>query len=385
MPSPRASLRVLLTGLLFALTFGLAWLGFRALQPKLPFSLGVDLLPRWVGSQAMLEGLSPYSLPARQRIWQLIYGSPETPQGNPFGFYYPPAISALLLPFILLGLPAQQAAVLWCALLFSLWLFVLAWQGQGQKPLGLALFLLSGLVFRPAFANYLLGQTALFGMLAFGAAWRLAPKKPLLAGVLLALSLLKPSFLLLPVSLLLLLQPRLRLWLAFGLSLAILLLPSFWLIGWWIPDFLREISLYSLENVTAWSPGRDIPAWTGLLWLGLSLALAGLTALRRQTGLFLAAALCLNTALVPHTADYDLVALLGLLAWLHKRLPSPFFLLLVWFPWLALLALPGVESWYTFSWRVYPSLLLALSLLLAARESPAPAPQGKKTVHAADD
>jgi len=359
--------------LLFLLVFGLAFVGFRALQPQLPFSLGVDLIPRWVGSQAMLEGISPYSLEARQRIWQAVYGSPQTPQGNPFGFYYPPAVSALLFPFLLAGVSLQDATAAWCALLFSLWLFALAWLAQPEKriasqpanfpALRLTLFLLGGLAFRPVFSNYILGQTALFGVLAFGAAAWLAPKKPAAAGVLLALSLLKPSFLLIPVGLLLLLQRRPRLWLAFGFSLAALLLPSFFLIGWWVPDFLREIGQYALENKTAWSPGIELFGWAGLLWLGLALTLLWLAARRRETGLVLAAALALNAALVPHTADYDLVALLGLLWWLKDRLPQALFYLLVWFPWLTLFALPGVEFWYGFLWRTYPSLLLAAAVM----------------------
>ncbi len=52
-------------------------------------SLGIDLYPRWVGSEAALHGQSPYGLQTRQQIWQAIYGSTSLPpNANPFGFYY---------------------------------------------------------------------------------------------------------------------------------------------------------------------------------------------------------------------------------------------------------------------------------------------------------
>ncbi|GAB4493571.1 MAG: hypothetical protein OHK0031_16630 [Anaerolineales bacterium] len=342
---------------LLAAAFGL----MRFLQGVVPFTLGIDLIPRWVGAQSMLKGISPYGLESRRQVWQVIYGSTQTPQGNPFGFYYPPAITTLLFPFILAQLPLETATAAWCALLWLLWLAALAWLGRGEKPWALAALLVSGLAFRPAFSNYILGQTALFGVLAFGAAALLAQKKPAAAGILLSLALLKPSFLLLPVGIFLLLRRGRALWLGFALSLLALILPSFFLIGWWIPDFLSEISRYAQENVAAWSPAVDLGGWAGWLWLGLAAALSGWAALRREWGLALAAALALNAALVPHSADYDLVALLGLLWWLKGKISGPLFYGLVWFPWLTLFLLPGVESWYHFLWQSYPALLLAVA------------------------
>ena len=39
---------------------------------------------------------------------------------NLFGFYYPPAITTLLMPLVLSGISADFAAILWCALLFAI-------------------------------------------------------------------------------------------------------------------------------------------------------------------------------------------------------------------------------------------------------------------------
>lgn len=87
--------------------------------------LGIDLYPRWIGSEAVLNGQSPYSLETRQHIWQAIYGSPEQPNGNVFGFYYPPAIATLIIPFILMGFSLDLSAILWCAFLWTIWSTVL--------------------------------------------------------------------------------------------------------------------------------------------------------------------------------------------------------------------------------------------------------------------
>ena len=82
--------------------------------------LGVDLYPRWVGTQSVLRGESPYTLETRQHIWQEIYGSPEIPTGNLFGFYYPPGITTLFMPWVMFGIPADFAAALWCAFLWAI-------------------------------------------------------------------------------------------------------------------------------------------------------------------------------------------------------------------------------------------------------------------------
>jgi hypothetical protein len=151
-------------------------------------TLGVDLYPRWIGSQAILHGESPYSLATRQKIWQVIYGSPEPPSGNPFGFYYPPAISTILAPFILMGLSVQTGSFLWCAFLWALWgtftvsaLETLKASGKMTVPLLFA----SGLLLRPAFSNYLLGQYSLYCFLMVIAAWLSFRKdQGILAGIL---------------------------------------------------------------------------------------------------------------------------------------------------------------------------------------------------------
>ena len=334
------------------------------LKTVLPFPLGVDLIPRWVGTQAMLQGVSPYSLEARHLIWQAIYGSPKTPKGNPFGFYYPPGITTLLMPFVLLKAPLERATVAWSALIWSAWLVILAVLGQQMNRKLFVVFLISGLFFRPVFSNYILGQAALLSVLAFGVAYFFAQRGQFGAsGVFLALALLKPSFMVLPVLAFLFFYHQRYLLLTFSIVTLVLNLPAFLLLGWWIPDFLHEISTYALENQVAWSPVADILTPVGILWLGTSIALTVFGLVRRDVALVLASVLAINGALVPHTADYDLVLVIGLLALLWIRRWYWAFFIMVWFPWITLFLSPSIEAWYRFIWVAYPVLILSLIVI----------------------
>jgi hypothetical protein len=349
-------------------------------------SLGIDLYPRWVGSQLALHGGSPYTLAARQQIWLAIYGSTEVPNGNPFGFYYPPAIVTLLAPFIFLGISVTTAAMVWCALIWALFsTFLIGWTMSlprlAQARLIVPLLLLGGWFFRPAFSNYILGQFALFSVLMVIAAWLCFEKEmPVLGGILCTLSLIKPSLTILPVILLFVLYRQQITGLGWFLvsSLVLYLIPTI-LLGWWLPDFLKDISGYALENEVAWS-ALDIRTVPGLIWLVLAIPLIALGIQTKDNALSLAAILGLNSIFVPHTADYDLVSFIPLLVyisydWLfsqkQKVLLTTLFLILLWFPWLSLLyflinqqgSTHIVEAWYRFIWLTYPNLIMGSVLL----------------------
>jgi Glycosyltransferase family 87 len=365
---------ILLVLALFTASFML----MRYLQTILPFSLGVDLIPRWVGTKAMLDGISPYSLEARQLIWQAIYGSTQVPKGNPFGFYYPPGITTLLLPFVLLNLSLDTATVAWCALLWIAWLTALAVWGQGAERKLLVALLISGLLFRPAFSNYILGQFALFSVLMLIAAWfSFKHDKDMLAGVFGALALVKPSVTLIPLVLLFIFNIRkYKGLISFFITSVILYLPPTFMLGWWVPAFLNDIGRYHLENQVSWSMA-DIRTLPGIIWLLASSFLIMWGLYHKERELTLASALILGAILAPHTADYDLVVMIPLLAWLGvwwiiRSSPNkaPFFayMLLIWFPWISLIFFMqnqnSVVEWYRFIWVTYPASGLMITILI---------------------
>lgn len=349
-------------------------------------TLGVDLYPRWVGAQAGLKGESPYSFETRQKIWEAVYGKPDIPSGNPFGFYYPPAVITLLAPFILAGLSLETAAVMWCAFLWAFWsALLLGWVTSLPIPpkARLALIpilLLSGIAFRPAYSNYLLGQYSLFSIGMLVLAWlALKHQRHATAGIFGALCLIKFSLTLLPLAVLFFAyRSNWKTLLSFGMTSLALYLPPTLMLGWWLPNFLRDISGYASENAVAWDWTRAASP-SGLGWIALSLTLLLRSFQRRDADLAIAASLALTSVFVPHTADYDLIVFVPLLALLGGRLIanrriSPLlswtsFGILLWFPWLSLLYFlrqplqTAVEDWYVFIWLLYPLMILTPSFL----------------------
>lgn len=361
-------------------------------------TLGVDLYPRWVGAQAVLEGESPYSFETRQRIWQAVYGKPDIPTGNPFGFYYPPAIVTIFVPFILAGISLETAAVLWCAFLLAAWsAMLLGWVTSIEIPrkarlVLLTLLLFSGIAYRPAYSNYLLGQYSLFSIGMLVLAWlALKNRWHIAAGIFGALCLIKFSLTILPLAVLFFVyRGNWKTLLSFGIVTLVLYLPPTLMLGWWIPDFLRDISQYASENAVAWD-WTHAASPSGLGWLALSLTILIRSLKLRDADLAIAASLALNSIFVPHTADYDLVIFVPLLALLVGRLSadhriSPLltwtvFGILVWFPWLSLLYFINqplhapVEDWYVFIWLIYPLMILVpvfLNMVFADRPKPSP-------------
>jgi hypothetical protein len=347
--------------------------------------LGVDLYPRWVGTQAVLQHESPYSQETRQKIWLAIYGSTEVPDGNFFGFYYPPAITTVLMPFVLLGIPVQIAASLWCAFLWALLstmlvLWIINFRHHEHGLLLLPTLLISGWFFRPAFSNYFLGQYALFCILAAIASWWMFKNNhPIWAGILAALSLVKPSLTIIPIGLLFVMNWQKPKGLSAFIATSLLLyLPPTLLIGWWLPDFMKDIANYALENSVGWSI-LDLMTMSGLFWLLTSIVLIGLGIHIKNSLLAFASACALNAIFIPHTADYDLVAFIPLLVYLGnrwlkeengKKVSIFFYFTLLWVPWLSLFAFMllardshTVESWYRFIWLAYPPVILLSSVL----------------------
>jgi hypothetical protein len=355
-------------------------------------TLGVDLYPRWVGAQAVLEGQSPYSFETRQKIWQAVYGKPDLPSGNPFGFYYPPAVVTLLVPFILAGVTLETAAVLWCAFLWALWAaLLLGWVTSLPIPHKtrlalLTLTLLSGIAFRPAYSNYLLGQYSLFSLGMFVLTWlALKDKRYIAAGIFGALCLIKFSLTLLPLAILFwTYRANAKTLLSFGISTLVLYLPPTLILGWWIPDFLHDISRYASENAVAWN-WTHAASPSGVGWIALSMLLLLRSLYRHNADLAIAASLALNVVFVPHTADYDLIVFAPIFALLIQRLFAEHLLspllswalfgLLLWFPWISLLYFLNqplqtpVENWYAFIWLTYPLMILTPAFLYEALTS----------------
>src|SRR5690606_33042500 len=99
------------------------------------------------------------------------------PQGNVFGFYYPPAITTILMPFVMAGISIEIATVAWSTFIWTVWIIAIFLVARKKNLLFFSFLMVSGIFFRPSFSNYILGQNALLSVLALGYAYMLAQEK----------------------------------------------------------------------------------------------------------------------------------------------------------------------------------------------------------------
>ncbi len=256
---------------------------------------GTDFLVPWVATRRFLfQGESPYSEATTLEIQERIYGRPAYAWEHQQRPVYPFPFVFLYAPFALIA-DFSLARALWmvvveAALLSGVWVWLrlIPWR---PKPFALAaLFLYTLLGYFPLRAlingNFVALQTALFMWGAFA----LARGRDSEAGILLALTTIKPHLALLPLTVVLLWsasQRRWRVWRSLALTLAVLLGAATWLQpDWWIQD-LRLILAYPGYNppgspqavLRLWLPGLGpllawvltLAVWGLLLFEGLAL------------------------------------------------------------------------------------------------------------------
>lgn len=211
-----------------------------------------DFLSRWEGARSFwVDRLNPYSDEVTQRIQIKIYGRPARADEDPGPFAYPFYTVFTLLPLV--WLPYAWAEAIWLALLaFSIValalmsMSLLRWRAG---PLGLAGAILFSLFFYFSARAIFLGQYAiLVAALVAGSFLAIRSGRDGWAGVLLALSTLKPQMVFLIVPYVLLwafVHRRWRLLADFIVSMAILAGLSFALMPAWLVDFLRQLGNYT--------------------------------------------------------------------------------------------------------------------------------------------
>jgi hypothetical protein len=237
---------ILLTVLLFALDVYATYSVFTSKYPG-----ANDFYSRWKGAQVYwLEGIDPYSDQATLAIQQGIYGRPARPDEDPGPFAYPFYTVLLLAPLV--WLPYAWVEATWLVILeFALiggallYLSLVDWRLPSWL---LALTALWAVVFYHSGRAILLGQFAgLIFLWTAGTLWALGRGHDVAAGVLLALTTIKPqmSVLLIPALLLWGLgQRRWRFLGAFGATMAFLLGVSFILLPGWLGQFVHQVARY---------------------------------------------------------------------------------------------------------------------------------------------
>ncbi|MGD8904833.1 MAG: glycosyltransferase family 87 protein [Anaerolineae bacterium] len=210
-----------------------------------------DFFSRWKGAQVFWkEGLNPYSDEATLAIQEGIYGRPAQPNEDPGPFAYPFYTVFLLAP--LAPLSYAWAEAVWLVILqFSLVVGVLLCLMVVDLRLSRGLMLMTalwGVAFYHSARTILLGQFAgLVFLWVVGTLWALKNDRYVVAGVLLALTTIKPqmSFLLIPALLIWgVWRRRWRFLGSFAGTMALFLGASFLLLPAWLGEFVAQVLRY---------------------------------------------------------------------------------------------------------------------------------------------
>jgi hypothetical protein len=318
--------------------------------------LGVDIYPRWVGGHAFWQGESPYSGEVDRAIQTLIYGQPAQPSQPTFNYYYPAHTAIVLAPLLLL--PLSQAALLWVSLSWAtigLSVFIII-RSLNERPslwllplVGLTIFLHRSLLMVTLNGQYALFVLACWGLAAY-LIWRGIDGW---GGFLLVLTTIKPTLSLLPLLVILLwafTANRHKIVYAFLVTSVFFLAISLIQIGWWVPEFIAQISQYG-DVPRPWTIS-DILSPSGFIWLGgttwlIYWGVKNYWADKHAFPFLLFwGAISLMLLITPHTAEYDLpILILPFVLYtpyfLRSLLGTVSWLLMWWLPWL---------SWATFLW-----------------------------------
>lgn len=250
------------------LLFGIVIIGLHStFTSKVPGAN--DFYPRWRGAQLFWqEGLDPYSETASLAIQEGIYGRAALPEEDQVLFVYPFYTVFFLLPMS--GLSYEWAQPVWLAVVIVslvtavlLTLKLIDW----KMPLWLlAITILWAVLFYNSSRTIILGQFAGPVFLAMVAALlALKQDRDLAAGLLLALSTIKPQMTFLLVIALLIWavgQQRWRFIGSFVVAMLVLFGLSFLLLPGWLFSFVDQVLFYPAYTIT----GSSLWVVTGYYW-----------------------------------------------------------------------------------------------------------------------
>lgn len=220
-----------------------------------------DLYPRWVGTRAvLLDSKNPYGPEVSHEIQMAFYGRPivqsyDQPPDQIIDeqrFAYPIYVVFLLaptmhLPFAIVQAWAVPLLIAFMALTVIFWVRAMKWEVSWALLAALVLFALATPQLVQGLRLRQLGM--LVGCLLAFATWCVVQNYLTAAGVLLAVSTIKPQMVALPVAWFLIwaagdLRQRWRFLAAFGGTLALLVGAGELLQPGWIRDFVAGMAAY---------------------------------------------------------------------------------------------------------------------------------------------
>lgn len=293
-----------------------------------------DLFPRWLGArELLLRGRDPYSPGVTREIQQGYYGRALDPSRaedprDQQGFAYPVYIAFFFAPTVHFPFEIVQRGFFWVlvgltAATIPLWLRVLRWPLPLWASASLVVLTIGSL---PVMQGLKLQQiTLLVAALMAIALALLVSDRPVAAGMVLALSTIKPQLALLLLCWLALWtlgdwRRRYRLAVSFLGAMGILIGASEWFLPRWIPRFwqaVREYQSYTgaMSVMDRWM-GSPSPLSRALELLVLAAVLAACWRERRHAAntadftMTLCLVLASTILLIPTYAPYNQVLLI---------------------------------------------------------------------------
>jgi hypothetical protein len=371
-----------------------------------------DLYPRWLGArELLLHRRNPYSAEMTREIQIGYYGRPidsarpDDPKDQQ-AFAYPVYVVFLLAPTVEMPFPLVQRIFLWLLVMLTAgsvlwWMQALEW----RVPLAVKLtWIVLALGCFPVIQGLKLQQlTLLVAALLAGTMRAIARRNFMWAGILLALTTIKPQLALLMVLWLCIWvagnwRERQRLFWSFSASMAVLFLASEWLLPGWIGEFRAASAAYYQYT----GGGRSVldvllsPIWgrgVSVIAVAMCMVLVWRTRRSAENTPDFRWSLCLVLAttlvVIPMFAPYNQLLLLPALMEIVRSLRllwdrsplSRFFVavagLAVLWPWIAaaslavaLLFLPATPVRSAWALPLYTSLaipIMILATLLAGR------------------
>jgi hypothetical protein len=227
---------------------------------RLKAQLG-DLYPRWIGTrELLLNGRNPYSSDVSHEIQLGFYGHPIEQNYDQPGtfiideqrFAYPVYVVFLLAPavhidFALLQRWSVPVLALLTAISVLLWMDILRWRPPWSLVFAIVVFVLTTPQVMQGLRLRQIGLLVAF--LLSWAAWCIVRNHLVIAGVLLAISTIKPQMALLPLAWFLLWAvsvwpKRWPLLLAFGITLGVLIGLGELVLPGWLRDFIEGLAAY---------------------------------------------------------------------------------------------------------------------------------------------
>ncbi len=321
-----------------------------------------DFYPLWSGARQLLfQEQELYSIATTKLIQIELFGKTLPPGSDQQGFAYPATLVVYLLPLWFFNNVGFSTAI-WIGFSFSLTLLTLVVlrRRHGPPPW----IIISYLFWYFPLLMLIFGQFTIMALASVGISyWAYHHHQDLLAGSIAAIGLVKPELMLLPLAVILFIAIRSRRYkilFAFFITNLIVFLVSFWIAGFWIPQWLAAINRYkdyarvswTLELLWNYSPGLAVIFCVLIAYMFYTL---------RQESLFLiSASVPAGMMLLPQTFIWGLTMMLipFTLLWFGKNRYIIMGILVL--GWISMVGTLEIDDFWKIQNLLIPTITLAM-------------------------